>query len=616
MEIQERLKAALKAKTVKMKDHILVLDKSKSLPPELPANLIYWHRCETRVCTEDVVTNEHLLDFYQTEFMHHEDLTGEVAKVSDEPSFFRDKPIFIDETIQYGNKPRYVNRAEEKVLKETVWPEGMLKFQIEGRIMIAKPTERSIFFNAQFECGNLRQVFKADPNKKEAKPGTPPERQLPRPVDPEVLSEFNLYLKDDTNSDNSLTQWFYFSCRNIKKGTVVKLNMLNLMKDDSLYSMGMQPFVYSQKRHLQGDGEQWHREGFNIEYYFNDLTIRTSLKTLDINFDPRYVSNLQDKFKKTSTLSFSYEFQYDNDIVFFAHFAPYSYSDVFRYLCKLELDEKAREIMRIDYICKSLGKVPMYCLTITNNLKTDYITQAEELELYRQFEYNEQDLKPKKKKIILPGLPGYQDPATAQKSLAEIAHEKLTIKRPEKDEKKDANTSKARPAAQRAPATTGQQDGQFNQENQEEEKRTPRYKKFFFLTSRVHPGETNSQYMMQGCIEFLMSDDPAAVELRNNFIFKVIPILNPDGVIHGNYRASLLGVDLNRRWKNPSRYLHPTIYYAKSLIRFCNSLGMQHDSESGGVVFSCDMHGHSRNLDIFQYACKAFGDELAARLPN
>ena len=99
LEIQERLKAALKAKTVKMKDHILVLDKSKSLPPELPANLIYWHRCETRVCTEDVVTNEHLLDFYQTEFMHHEDLTGEVAKVSDEPSFFRDKPIFIDETI-------------------------------------------------------------------------------------------------------------------------------------------------------------------------------------------------------------------------------------------------------------------------------------------------------------------------------------------------------------------------------------------------------------------------------------------------------------------------------------------------------------------------------------
>jgi hypothetical protein len=91
---------------------------------------------------------------------------------------------------------------------------------------------------------------------------------------------------------------------------------------------------------LEGDGVHWHREGFNIEYYYNDLTIRTSGKTLDMGFDPRYVENLKDKFKKTNTLSFSYEFKYDNDIVFFSHFAPYSYSDVFRYLCKLEVDEK------------------------------------------------------------------------------------------------------------------------------------------------------------------------------------------------------------------------------------------------------------------------------------
>ena len=101
----------------------------------------------------------------------------------------------------------------------------------------------------------------------------------------------------------------------------------------------------------------------------------------------------------------------------------------------------------------------------------------------------------------------------------------------------------------------------------------PRYKKFIFLTSRVHPGETNSQYMIQGCIEFILSDDPIAVELRNRFIFKIIPILNPDGVIHGNYRSSLMGVDLNRRWKNPSKFLHPTIYYAKSMIRFFHTMG-------------------------------------------
>ncbi len=86
------------------------------------------------------------------------------------------------------------------------------------------------------------------------------------------------------------------------------MNMLNLMKDDSLYSDGMQPFVYSRKRHQEGDGIKWHREGFNIDYFFNDKTIRTSGKTLDMGFDTRYVENTKDKFKKTSTLSFCYEF--------------------------------------------------------------------------------------------------------------------------------------------------------------------------------------------------------------------------------------------------------------------------------------------------------------------
>lgn len=132
--------------------------------------------------------------------------------------------------------------------------------------------------------------------------------------------------------------------------------------------------MFSTKRFKEGDGVAWHREGFNIDYYYNDLTIRTSSKTPDMAFDPRYVENQKDKFKKTSTLSFTYEFKYENDIVFFTHFAPYSYSDVFRYLCMLETNVELKKIMRIDHICNTLGKVPMYGLTITENLPESYIT--------------------------------------------------------------------------------------------------------------------------------------------------------------------------------------------------------------------------------------------------
>ncbi len=50
-------------------------------------------------------------------------------------------------------------------------------------------------------------------------------------------------------------------------------------------------------------------------------------------------------------------------------------------------------------------------------------------------------------------------------------------------------------------------------------------------------------------------------------IFKIVPMINPDGVIHGNYRSSLGGCDLNRRWKKPKRKLHPTVFYVKELIK-------------------------------------------------
>lgn len=67
------------------------------------------------------------------------------------------------------------------------------------------------------------------------------------------------------------------------------------------------------------------------------------------------------------------------------------------------------------------------------------------------------------------------------------------------------------------------------------------------LTARVHPGESNASYIMEGILDYLLNDiDPNAAELRNRFVFKIVPMLNPDGVIVGNYRCSLSGMDLNR----------------------------------------------------------------------
>jgi murein tripeptide amidase MpaA len=53
--------------------------------------------------------------------------------------------------------------------------------------------------------------------------------------------------------------------------------------------------------------------------------------------------------------------------------------------------------------------------------------------------------------------------------------------------------------------------------------------------------------MMKGAIDFLLSNTREARFLRRKFVFRIVPMLNPDGVRYGNYRTSLLGADLNRR---------------------------------------------------------------------
>lgn len=115
------------------------------------------------------------------------------------------------------------------------------------------------------------------------------------------------------------------------------------------------------------------------------------------------------------------------------------------------------------------------------------------------------------------------------------------------------------------------------------------------LTARVHPGESNASWIMQGMMDFLTSEASEAVQLRERYIFKVIPMLNPDGVINGNYRTSLSGTDLNRKWSHPDVHKHPTIFHTKELIR--------HIKEKWQIGLVLDVHGHSRKQGAFFYGC-------------
>ena len=57
---------------------------------------------------------------------------------------------------------------------------------------------------------------------------------------------------------------------------------------------------------------------------------------------------------------------------------------------------------------------------------------------------------------------------------------------------------------------------------------------------------------MNGIINFLVSKDARAMLLRKNFVFMLVPMLNPDGVYHGHYRMDIFNQNLNRFYVNPN----------------------------------------------------------------
>jgi len=119
------------------------------------------------------------------------------------------------------------------------------------------------------------------------------------------------------------------------------------------------------------------------------------------------------------------------------------------------------------------------------------------------------------------------------------------------------------------------------------------------LSSRAHPGETNASWIMHGLLDYLTSQSKEAQFLRMSYVFKIIPMLNIEGVIHGNHRCGLSGDDLNRRWRSPNEKLHPSIYHAKGALSYIKQVLNKE------IFLYCDFHGHSRKKNMFLYGCSS-----------
>ena len=362
--------------------------------------------------------------------------------------------------------------------------------------------DNTLIFESRFESGNLLCAFRTEDE-----------------------NCYQLYLQNDTNTTGYI-QWFFFRVSNTKKGRKVNFNIINMLRKTCVYNHGLKIMTYSTTAAAK-ENLGWHRDCYNSIYYANNLFV--------------YNNNNASKKRNLHSLSFDYEFKYDNDTVYFANCIPYFYSTLMKELNKYELDDEKYPFFYRKTLTVTLGGNDLDMFTINSmydifqNGATSVVTQKSQNYLYIK---NTQE--------------------NNNNNLSQVLDERKAI----------------------------------------------------VIIGRQHPGETVGSYVVKGCIDFLMGDSEEAKKLREVYVFKIVPMMNPDGVLVGNSRTSFAGCDLNRRWGKPNEVIHPEVYSTKQMIiKLSNQRNIAFIIDCHGhfgtfnSLFYCNYKDNKRTCKLFPYIC-------------
>lgn len=78
----------------------------------------------------------------------------------------------------------------------------------------------------------------------------------------------------------------------------------------------------------------------------------------------------------------------------------------------------------------------------------------------------------------------------------------------------------------------------------------PGDKKVYWFVARQHPMEPMGSYAIKGVVDFLIGGSDEAKLMRRSSIFKIVPMMNPDGASLGYTTSNTEWCNLNREWES------------------------------------------------------------------
>lgn len=114
------------------------------------------------------------------------------------------------------------------------------------------------------------------------------------------------------------------------------------------------------------------------------------------------------------------------------------------------------------------------------------------------------------------------------------------------------------------------------------------------FSSGVHPNETPANHVLEGLVDFLVSDDPRAAALREVAEFYIYPMLNPDGRYAGLNRSTVEHMD-----RDPNRYWNEFLY---DDMKDMKTVAEAMKADTGADVdYFIDLHSYTDTEEHFAY---------------